>query len=1078
MITLDPVGNPRKRALEDDSVANPAQRRKSSSPPTSGHALEVKSFQQLASFTKGDTQPLGKSQRRNQAAQEKNLVEESQDDILVTDPISSPNGNRFAQALGFAKPSPITPGGARRSVTTVDLSSHGKNYVGETPESEKVRRAFGFNNDMEIGGGLTLSDAFMATPNQVNTFESLEFESGPDPVFLRPSPAWVRVESPANYRDPLHPHSDQENVFRQPQQPASAIKHPHDPILDSDDIFGSQRENFEPTQPELRSIRSRHSKPDFVIRDLNETQAGDGLADKSPLLTRKKAYQTPRSKLAQSNDLGAFSISHLPVTESLLRNSVVVAATPNSDKVTDSQSHSQPLPRANLPSSPPLINITQSQEPMPGLMGRLGDLDTQARAALNTSIPEPPNNFSDLPNSSARSGRNGNDKATFTRKSKDHTLNEAQDVEIGDVAQEATQLASSAEDSAEEKARNVQYAWESQARILGEIAAEPSQTAEASFRLELFEQDEDLVEVPQQSMNLSGSSPVDPRRRRNRPLLLEVSPIKSQSRSTSQRSSAPNTTSHPDTEPSQRSTPNLELINSVHDELDTSPPKSTMTRPQRFLQDEKAQKNKRKKVMEKNKQAGRSIFEFEETQLATQFEPDQDEEHAEDEDENELEQLDDAITNTEGLPIRFPRRVFAYCKNPYNACYAATFLGANKLAEGRYSCEVVFDDGTNMTVPPGQAEKWIFKLELRIGDLVKVEGKKSKLFVVAGFMPDSEPTATGVTSSLNRSRPLVDVFGCAKVVLEPKSKDSMGSVSDLVSSNTIIEPISNIFIPPKEFHRYASRVFTPPQDALTDSKKNTPLATRTAASSRQSSVCSPGASPTPTSGTKNDGSSLFSNMAFAISIDNEEKKRQIVQLVRSSGGQILENGFEELFDLSDSILGDFGKSVSSKASLSTMSYPSGLEIAPAARDLGFTAVIAESHSRKEKHMQALALGLPVLHLRWVEDCVTRNNVVPWTKYLLPAGQSSYLGGAVRSRYMDGFDAVGPEANLQSILDRRALLLRDKRILVIPGGSRGQVISKRQRSFIFLMMVLGLGSLRLGRSLRQAESFQTNSSHRA
>ena len=53
-----------------------------------------------------------------------------------------------------------------------------------------------------------------------------------------------------------------------------------------------------------------------------------------------------------------------------------------------------------------------------------------------------------------------------------------------------------------------------------------------------------------------------------------------------------------------------------------------------------------------------------------------------------------------------------------------------------------------------------------------------------------------------------------------------------------------------------------------------------------------------------------------------------------------------------------------------------LRLKPWARNMGFTALIADCASRRAKYMQALALDLPCVHFRWVADCVKEKRVLP------------------------------------------------------------------------------------------------------
>jgi hypothetical protein len=179
---------------------------------------------------------------------------------------------------------------------------------------------------------------------------------------------------------------------------------------------------------------------------------------------------------------------------------------------------------------------------------------------------------------------------------------------------------------------------------------------------------------------------------------------------------------------------------------------------------------------------------------------------------------------------------------------------------------------------------------------------------------------------------------------------------------------------------------------------------------------------------------------------------------------LLDSGFEELFQFPVS-------SVSTPVKSSTPSSSPGLagadplQLTVAAKCIGFTALIADTHSRRAKHMQALALKLPILHFRWVVDCVASKTILPWTKYLLPAGESAFLSGAIRSSSLISYDPLCPTASLESVLSRRDLLFKEKMILFVTGKGRAE---ERRKAYSFLTMALGVKKLGKVRDLAEAK----------
>ncbi|KAK7743084.1 radiation sensitive protein rad9 [Diatrype stigma] len=122
------------------------------------------------------------------------------------------------------------------------------------------------------------------------------------------------------------------------------------------------------------------------------------------------------------------------------------------------------------------------------------------------------------------------------------------------------------------------------------------------------------------------------------------------------------------------------------------------------------------------------------------------------------------------------------------------------------------------------------------------------------------------------------------------------------------------------------------------------------------------------------------------------------------------------------------------------------------QDTGFTALIADGHSRKVKYMQALALGLPCLAPKWITSCIAKGTVIDWSSYLLCAGQSALLGDAIRSRNLQPYDAT--TAVLAEVINQRPKLLAGTQILLVMKKTKNE--DKRQ-PYVFLAQVLG-GSL--------------------
>lgn len=214
----------------------------------------------------------------------------------------------------------------------------------------------------------------------------------------------------------------------------------------------------------------------------------------------------------------------------------------------------------------------------------------------------------------------------------------------------------------------------------------------------------------------------------------------------------------------------------------------------------------------------------------------------------------------------------------------------------------------------------------------------------------------------------------------------------------------------------------------------------------------------PTSrNTSRSGGKIFTGMAFAISFQGKKpgesnadyKGRMatsdaITTRIKQAGGKVLSDGFDHLFEFIPVKNADREASAVS----STPQPDDDIALVAQARDIGFTALIADGHSRKVKYMQALALGLPCIHERWITTCVEKQRLVDWADYLLCAGNSSFLGDAIRSRNLTSYDAA--MARLSEVIQHRPRLLDQSRILLL----MTRADESKKEAYVFLARVLG------------------------
>ncbi|EOD51228.1 putative dna damage repair protein [Neofusicoccum parvum UCRNP2] len=204
----------------------------------------------------------------------------------------------------------------------------------------------------------------------------------------------------------------------------------------------------------------------------------------------------------------------------------------------------------------------------------------------------------------------------------------------------------------------------------------------------------------------------------------------------------------------------------------------------------------------------------------------------------------------------------------------------------------------------------------------------------------------------------------------------------------------------------------------------------------------------------------------------------ISKLILENGGRILDPGFEVLFSTSGSDVAsptktpitvsksskatpvDKKKAIAHSSSNLADSTSAALTLNPQTSTLGFVALISDKHSRRAKYIQALALGFPCLSYHWLLDSLASHSVRPWSLYLLPAGESAFLSGAVRSRTLAPFDPDSPDAQLEKALQRRQRLLDGKSVLLVLKPERG-------RAYRFLTAAMGASRVAHCRDAKEA-----------
>ncbi|KAJ5735732.1 uncharacterized protein N7483_000857 [Penicillium malachiteum] len=394
-----------------------------------------------------------------------------------------------------------------------------------------------------------------------------------------------------------------------------------------------------------------------------------------------------------------------------------------------------------------------------------------------------------------------------------------------------------------------------------------------------------------------------------------------------------------------------------------------------------------------------------------------------------------AFTNSSESVEVAPRQVIAVWQGQKRAYYPGTYYGTPAgISESKYT--VQFEDSLPVEVAKGLVKR----LELRVGDGVKVDmpDVPKVTHIIRGFA-DKHTKEDLARAASSGYVPQTDIYGHASVIIGLKQRQSLPSGGLNSREHVMKIPISKIYMDNNLWNRFKDRPFTyqpepAPQAAAfhphTPSEKSCIAVSPNVLFSR------------PTQST----SGIFANMAFAVSFkEDKTAKTRIAKLITNNGGSILHDGFTQLFETSSIIPLDSP----TKASEKDEPGSSSLRLTPLADNVGFACLIADTYSRREKYMQALALGLPCLAGRWVEDCIASGHVIDWDVYLLPAGDSTYLGGATKSRMM--IPTPPSEARLPETIAARPQLLKGKSVLIVTG--RGKAEEKR-RAYIFLTFALG------------------------
>ena len=405
--------------------------------------------------------------------------------------------------------------------------------------------------------------------------------------------------------------------------------------------------------------------------------------------------------------------------------------------------------------------------------------------------------------------------------------------------------------------------------------------------------------------------------------------------------------------------------------------------------------------------------------------------------------------NATDTQMLVPNRVLAHFNATCPGFYPATCL--YQLLGEPMRFKVRFDDGTTAELHPSHVKR----LELRAGDLVKLDqpGARAQTYVVQSLQGKEtdidrspNPTTPSRRKTLYTNYPnthsKTDVFGNTTVTVFPKQTNVKSTSA--ASNQTRTVPLESIYLSQSLFKKLKDRTYTHPATTNATTALPTPSdlsslpSTPPSRSRRNRASHSSFDTPLSTSKAPHYSTSgLFGNMVFSMTNVSEKARSPLVRLISTNGGTFLDSlsGFRELFT-----------DDSGGASTTT---PGNFCLAPRAQGRGFTALLAEDYCRTAKYIQALALDIPCLSARWIDDCVAANGLLSWEPYLLASGESSFLRGGVRSRLLPSY--APDAATLATIISSRPRFLQDQSILLIIGKGNSASIMK---NYPFIARALG------------------------
>lgn len=247
----------------------------------------------------------------------------------------------------------------------------------------------------------------------------------------------------------------------------------------------------------------------------------------------------------------------------------------------------------------------------------------------------------------------------------------------------------------------------------------------------------------------------------------------------------------------------------------------------------------------------------------------------------------------------------------------------------------------------------LYPLDIRIGDVIRQKGSNIPYSI------------TGLCYQKHNDG-IVCIRGYSSIYLKRKRAQTRANGK---ADNEVVVNLSQLFMEINDWtdhqQKYALNLSSSHDDSLT-SIVNGNLRTPTRNRTTQDVVVSP---------VKRKKSDIFSGTIFSITAVKEEERIKTENIITENGGEILDEGFMELFTYDDT------------GNCHLIDKENNLS------QFKFAALISTSHLRSSKYLQALSLGWPILSSTFIYDIEKENvSLNCWPVYLLPAGHSSKIKG--------------------------------------------------------------------------------------